>query len=55
MNRAKVSQLKAQLSGYLARVRGGESIVVYDRNTPSPTWSRPRMAMRWSSASPPGR
>jgi len=34
MNRAKVSELKAQLSGYLARVRGGESIVVCDRNTP---------------------
>ena len=34
MKRAKVSELKAQLSGYLAQVRGGESIVVCDRNTP---------------------
>jgi antitoxin (DNA-binding transcriptional repressor) of toxin-antitoxin stability system len=31
---AKVSDLKAHLSGYLARVRGGESIVVCDRKTP---------------------
>ena len=34
MRRAKVSELKAQLSGYLAEVRGGASIVVCDRNTP---------------------
>lgn len=31
---AKVSDLKAHLSGYLARVRGGETIVVCDRKTP---------------------
>lgn len=31
---AKVSELKTHLSGYLARVRSGESIVVCDRNTP---------------------
>jgi antitoxin (DNA-binding transcriptional repressor) of toxin-antitoxin stability system len=34
MRRAKVSELKARLSGYLADVRGGESILVCDRNTP---------------------
>ena len=34
MRRAKVSELKARLSGYLADVRGGETIVVCDRNTP---------------------
>lgn len=34
MKRAKVSELKAGLSGYLAQVRNGESIVVCDRNTP---------------------
>ena len=31
---AKVSELKAKLSAYLAEVRGGGTIVVYDRNTP---------------------
>jgi prevent-host-death family protein len=34
MRKVKVSELKARLSGYLADVRGGESIVVCDRNTP---------------------
>ena len=34
MKRAKVSELKAQLSSYLAEVRGGASIIVCDRNTP---------------------
>lgn len=34
MKRAKVSELKAGLSGYLADVRGGDTIVVCDRNTP---------------------
>jgi prevent-host-death family protein len=34
MKRAKVSELKAGLSGYLAEVRNGASIVVCDRNTP---------------------
>jgi prevent-host-death family protein len=34
MTEAKVSDLKARLSAYLARVRGGESIVVCDRRTP---------------------
>jgi len=34
MKHAKVSELKARLSGYLARVRAGDTVVVYDRNTP---------------------
>jgi prevent-host-death family protein len=34
MRTAKVSELKAKLSAYLAEVRGGGTIVVYDRNTP---------------------
>ncbi|MCY4511879.1 MAG: type II toxin-antitoxin system prevent-host-death family antitoxin [Acidobacteria bacterium] len=31
---AKVSELKAKLSGYLARVRGGATVTVCDRRTP---------------------
>lgn len=34
MRRANVSQLKARLSAYLAEVRRGETVVVYDRATP---------------------
>jgi prevent-host-death family protein len=34
MKRAKVSDLKARLSGYLASVRAGDTVVVCDRNTP---------------------
>jgi prevent-host-death family protein len=34
MRRTKVSELKAHLSEVLAEVRGGESVVVCDRNTP---------------------
>ncbi len=34
MKEAEVSELKAHLSEYLARVRKGETIVVYDRKTP---------------------
>jgi prevent-host-death family protein len=34
MTTAKVSELKAKLSAYLAEVRGGGKVVVYDRNTP---------------------
>ena len=34
MKTAMVSELKSKLSAYLAEVRGGASIVVYDRNTP---------------------
>ncbi len=30
----KVSELKAKLSGYLARVRRGETVTVCDRRTP---------------------
>ena len=29
-----VSELKAKLSGYLALVRGGATVTVYDRKTP---------------------
>src|SRR2546428_271236 len=34
MKRAKVSELKAHLSAYLSDVRGGETVIVCDRNTP---------------------
>ena len=34
MKSAKVSELKAKLSAYLADVRRGDSVVVYDRHTP---------------------
>ena len=34
MKRAKVSELKARLSAYLADVRGGDTVIVCDRNTP---------------------
>lgn len=34
MTRAKVSELKARLSAYLAEVRQGGMVVVYDRATP---------------------
>jgi prevent-host-death family protein len=34
MTRAKVSELKARLSAYLSEVRGGGTVVVYDRQTP---------------------
>jgi len=34
MRSAKVSELKAKLSAYLAEVRGGGTVVVYDRNIP---------------------
>jgi prevent-host-death family protein len=34
MKSAKVSELKAKLSAYLAEVRNGDTVIVYDRNTP---------------------
>jgi antitoxin (DNA-binding transcriptional repressor) of toxin-antitoxin stability system len=34
MKKAKVSELKARLSSYLADVRKGDILVVYDRATP---------------------
>ncbi len=34
MKRTNVSGLKARLSAYLAEVRGGETVVVCDRNHP---------------------
>lgn len=33
MGTAKVSELKAKLSGYLAQVRGGEAVTVCNRKT----------------------
>src|SRR6187401_1985120 len=33
MSNAKVSELKAKLSAYLAQVRRGETVTVFDRNT----------------------
>jgi prevent-host-death family protein len=34
MKKAKVSELKARLSSYLAEVRGGDTLIVCDRATP---------------------
>ena len=34
MTKAKVSELKSKLSAYLAEVRGGATVIVYDRATP---------------------
>jgi prevent-host-death family protein len=34
MSEVKVAELKARLSAYLAAVRSGQTVVVYDRNTP---------------------
>jgi prevent-host-death family protein len=34
MRRAKVSELKARLSAYLAEVRAGDEVLVCDRSTP---------------------
>ena len=34
MTRVKVSELKARLSSYLAEVRAGGEVLVYDRTTP---------------------
>jgi antitoxin (DNA-binding transcriptional repressor) of toxin-antitoxin stability system len=34
MKRAKIAELKAKLSAYLSDVRGGNTVTVYDRNTP---------------------
>jgi len=34
MRRVMTADLKAHLSAYLAAVRGGETIIVCDRNTP---------------------
>ena len=34
MSDVKVSDLKAKLSAYLAEVRTGKTVVVYDRSTP---------------------
>ncbi len=34
MTRAKISELKAKLSAYIARARRGDSIVIMDRETP---------------------
>jgi len=34
MKKANIAELKAKLSAYLAEVRGGATVVVYDRATP---------------------
>lgn len=34
MKTAKIAELKAKLSSYLAEVRAGDTVVVYDRKTP---------------------
>ena len=34
MTTANVSELKAKLSAYLSEVRGGGTVIVYDRKTP---------------------
>ena len=34
MKNARISELRDKLSEYLARVRNGETVIVYDRDTP---------------------
>jgi prevent-host-death family protein len=34
MKNARISELRDKLSEYLARVRRGETVIVYDRDTP---------------------
>lgn len=34
MKKVSISELKNQLSAYLQSVRGGETVIVYDRNRP---------------------
>lgn len=34
MKNARISELRDKLSEYLARVRQGETVIVYDRDTP---------------------
>ena len=34
MRNARISELRDKLSEYLARVREGETVIVYDRDTP---------------------
>jgi prevent-host-death family protein len=34
MKNARISELRDRLSEYLARVRNGETVIVYDRDTP---------------------
>lgn len=34
MRNARISELRDKLSEYLARVRKGETVIVYDRDTP---------------------
>jgi prevent-host-death family protein len=34
MKNARISELRDKLSEYLARVRKGETVIVYDRDTP---------------------
>ena len=34
MKNARISELRDRLSEYLARVRRGETVIVYDRDTP---------------------
>ena len=34
MSDVKIAELKARLSSYLAEVKGGQTVIVYDRQTP---------------------
>jgi antitoxin (DNA-binding transcriptional repressor) of toxin-antitoxin stability system len=34
MSEVKIAELKARLSAYLSDVRGGQTVIVYDRQTP---------------------
>jgi len=34
MSEVKIAELKARLSSYLAEVKGGQTVIVYDRQTP---------------------
>jgi prevent-host-death family protein len=51
MKNARISELRDKLSEYLARVREGETVIVYDRDTPiariEPIASAPGSRPQW--------
>jgi prevent-host-death family protein len=63
MKNARISELRDRLSEYLARVRKGETVIVYDRDTPiaridpippAPDWPEwVREAIRRGIVTPP--
>jgi len=51
MKNARISELRDRLSEYLARVRKGETVIVYDRDTPiariDPIVPAPKNTPKW--------